>query len=253
MLSLDDNGSNIRAFKHLFPDGTGERFRDAIIHSFSFASGVVRTVQELAVKHQLELWDQAVSYRLGEILSLGYQFAEGVEIHLEKQESERIWRHGFSIVKTDSNQRTRQWVLPDGLIQRNGETIALEFDHGEAIGKWADRLLKAIRALAAEKINGVIYCYCFDGGAPISKLSSEDLTDEFIRLVDHCSFGKPIGVLTIFRDELQVDLPDLDSVLNFLDAVYIHNRNKSKESRKTAEEIAKALKQKLARSNTGST
>ncbi|MGB8214626.1 MAG: hypothetical protein WCE68_13795 [Anaerolineales bacterium] len=241
MVNLDSTGSNITSFSHLFSDGTGRKFRNAIASSFSFASGVVRVIQDSSVNHQLELWDQAVSYELGTTLKSESFLAEGVKTYLEKQESEEVWHYGFPILERDRNQKTRQWVLPDGLLKKNDQIITIEFDHGKVIGKWASQLLKAIRALAAMKIDGVIYCYCFDSESSIKKLSTDQLTVEFKALVDCNSFGKPIGIITIFSDELQVDLPNRNDVIDFLNSAYINNPSKAKESRKKAEDIAKTL------------
>ncbi|MFZ1043566.1 MAG: hypothetical protein WCA79_03625 [Anaerolineales bacterium] len=109
--------------------------------------------------------------------------ANGVKIYLEKQESEEVWHYGFPILEKDSNQKTRQWVLPDGLFKKGDQIITIEFDRGKVTGKRASQLLKAIRALAATKIDGIIYSYCFDGGSSIKKLSTDQLTAEFRALL----------------------------------------------------------------------
>ena len=244
MLDLDDKCSNIGSFVNLFSDGVGVTFREAIAYSFSFASGAVRTIQALSIRHQLELWDQAVSYKLGRILISDPILANGVDIHLEKQDSKIVWHYGFSILKTDRERKTRQWVLPDGLIRRANAAVAIEFDHGITVGKWANQLLKAIRVLASDKICGVIYCFCFERGSSINKLSIEEMTNEFRALVDCNGFKKPIGFITILPFELRADLPAKSEVIDFLEIAYLSNSNKAIESKRKAENIVKVLRRK---------
>ena len=167
--------------------------------------------------------------------------ADGVEIHLEKQESKKFGDNAFCILKTDSDHKTRQWVLPDGLIKSNNQIISIEFDHGITVGKWANQLLKAIRALASDNISGVIYCFCFDKGSSINKLSVEEMTDEFQALVSCNTFDKPVGVLTVFHHELQADPPSKSGVIDFLETTYIKNSGKAIGSKRKAEQIVRAL------------
>ena len=241
MLNLEDNGSNIHPFVHLFLDKSGVAFQDAIVRSFSFASETVHTVKKLPVGHPLELWDQATSYKLDGIIKSKSLLADGVEILLEKLNSEEVWHYGFSVLKTDRDRKTRQWVLPDGLIKTTHKPIAIEFDHGLEVGKWANQLLKAIRGLASDKIDGIIYCFCFDSESSVRRLSDGELTDEFQKLVDLHKFNKPIGIVTVFPNQLQSDQINSKEIIDFLDMAYLQNPKKSKESHMKAEQIIKAL------------
>jgi len=51
------------------------------------------------------MWDQATSYKLDEIVKSESLLADGVEILLEKINSEEVWHYGFSVLKSDSKSR----------------------------------------------------------------------------------------------------------------------------------------------------
>jgi len=243
MLNLEDNASNIRSFGYLFSDRTGRAFREAVTRSFSYASEVVRTIQELQISHKLELWDQAVSFKLGTINKSDALLADRVDMPLEKLDSKDVWKYGYSVLRRDGARKTRQWVLPDGLFITDKEIIAIEFDHGKTVGEWANKLWKAARGLASTKIDGLFFCYCFENGSHIDKLSGEEMTNEFLTLVDLARSNKPIGFITVFPHELKTSRENIDEIVDFFQSAY-SGRTMSAASKEITIQIQEALRKR---------
>ncbi|MCR4439603.1 MAG: hypothetical protein QHJ34_13765 [bacterium] len=238
------SGTDVNALAHLFADGKGEAFRFALGESFSFASELIRTTRRVKPNHALELWDQAVQYKLRLISRARDLFADGTSLHLEKQDSSIVWQFGFSI--TECRRRgKRLWTLPDGIIITPSQVIALEFDHGDSVGRWASQLLKAVRSLASDRINRLLYCFCMDKDLHSSGnlVDQQDaFTKEFLTLLDASLLGKSLGMITVFAMEWQsVNLIEIEEVSDFYKSVYITNEKASPKSRKIAHEVLHQL------------
>lgn len=246
MLIIDKSGSNTAPFKHLFVDGKGELFRFALCNSFSFASNLVQFARETSPNHKLDLWDQAVQYKLAKTARLERLFIDGVSLHLEKESNHEVWQYGISV--TESQRRgQRLWILPDGLIKTSEQVIALEFDHGDNLGKWASQLIKAVRSCASSHIAGVLYCFCLEKNLhPSGYLldPNDDFTGEFQSLLNANLSGKSLGIITIPPSEWQSP-PNKGEFVDFFESAYVFNKKMSLRSQKVAQQILTELRKEL--------
>lgn len=242
-MQINKTGTDIKIFEHIFRDGNGEAFRSALSESYSFASQIIQTAKKVKPYHGLELWDQAVQYKLEKINQSENLFIDGTDFLLEKQDSVKVWQYGYSITKS-RRKGQRFWTLPDGIIKIQQEVIALEFDHGKNIGRWANQLIKAVRLLASKYIDGVLYCFCMEKDLNSSgHLITEQypFTGEFLSLLQANIFEKKLGIITLFPidwcDKFSIEQVE---VFDFFRNTYIVKKTGSK-SRKTAQEILDLL------------
>ena len=236
---IDKSGSNITHFKHLFLDGNGKLFRIALCNSFSFASNVIQFAQKTLPEHKLELWDQAVGYKLIKIASSEKFFVDGAAIHLEKESTNVVWQYGISITKSQRPEQ-RLWTLPDGVIKTSNQVITLEFDHGNTIGKWANQLIKAVRSFASSQVDGVLYCFCLERDLNESGDlldPNDDYTIEFQSLLNANISGKKLGIITIPPKEWQKPLSNTNEIADFFKDTYILRNKKNKKSRDVAQQF----------------
>jgi hypothetical protein len=236
---IDKSGSNIIPFEHLFLDGNGKLFRIALCKSFSFASNVIQIAKKISPEHKLELWDQAVGYKLTKIAISEKFFIDGVSIRLEKETDNVVWQYGISVTKSHTPKQ-RLWTLPDGLIQTPNQVITIEFDHGNNIGKWANQLIKAVRSFASSQISGVLYCFCMEKDLNVSGDlldQGDDFTVEFKSLLNANTSGKKLGIITIPPIEWRKLPPKKNEIVDFFQDTYILNKKISKKSREVAQQL----------------
>jgi hypothetical protein len=184
----------------------------------------------------LEIWDQAVSFQLGNLAESSSLFIEGTKLYLEKDHSEIVWKCGYNVLESHPKDK-RLWVLPDGIIKIKDETIIIvEFDHGDTIGEWANQLLKALRILASGKVQGVLYCFCLE--KDIQNPENEKLTKEFQSLIVSLCGNKKLGIITL-RPSQSFDKKEAKG---FFEKVYLKNQNISPQSREEAEKLVEACR-----------
>ena len=242
-MKLSKTGTNIQAFEQIFRDGKGSIFRFALSESFSFASQVIRIANEARPKHGLELWDQAVQYKLAKLNQQQYPFIDNTTCILEKQDSTQVWQYGFTIT-TLSGKNQRLWTLPEGIIKTPREVIALEFDHGITIGRWANQLVKAVRSLASKQIDGALYCFCMEKNLNESGClftEQEPFSEEFLALLRANMFEKKLGIITLFPTEWRGEnLYERNDFIDFFESMYI-DKKAGLKSRLGAQEILSQL------------
>jgi hypothetical protein len=244
---IDKTGSDITPFQHFFVDGKGEFFRHALSYSFAFAFNTLQLALKISPNHKLDLWDQAVQYKLEKINNSRKLFVDGVKLYTEKKNSKEVWNYGISITKSQK-QGQRLWILPDALIKTSSQTIAIEFDHGPNLGKWANQLIKAARSLASNHISGVLYCFCLEKDLhPLGYLldSSDDFTEEFQQLLQASLSKKDLGIITIQPCEWQNLAYDKKEAVDFFESAYALNKKMSQKSRIVAEQILIELRKNL--------
>lgn len=243
-MEINKSGTDVSAFEGLFRDGTGEAFRSALTASFAFASVIIHCAKKVRPAHGLELWDQAVQYELARINQSGDLFVDGTSLYLEKTDSQRVWQYGFSITGT-RRRGQRLWTLPDGIIETPVARIAVEFDHGDTVGTWANQLIKAVRSCASGQITGVLYCFYMEKDPHSSGQllgEYETFSDEFGRLLDAHTFGKRLGMVTEFPSkEVGRRIGDRE-VFDFFESTYVANKKAGTKSRETAQEILSSLR-----------
>lgn len=227
-IEIDGKGSDISSVRHLFVDGTGAGFREILKATFSFAREVESRIKLADPKHGLEIWDTAAQHRLTELLDAANVFAAGSDLRLEKTSGGRyVWSKGIWVFEADRGRDRRPLFLPDGLIQSQNAIYAFELDHGIDVGKWATQLLKAVRANASSYIDGTVYAFWLNGESPFG---NSTLTKEFVRLLS--VEGKPLGVVTICRDDLDgTTPPSAHEVASFLRRVYARSQSRDKALR----------------------
>jgi len=191
----------------------------------------------------LELWDQAVQYKLAKSIQQEYPFIDNTTCTLEKQNSVYVWKYGFSITSA-SRTGQRLWTLPDGILKTSNEVISLELDHGDTTGRWANQLIKATRSLASKYIDGVLYCFCMEKNINDSGyLFAEDehLTDEFLSLLQVNRFDKKLGIFTLLPREWRGKSSFArKEIIDFFESTYIKKKAGPK-SKLDAQEILNRL------------
>lgn len=242
-MNINRTGTNLQPVEHIFCDGSGEKFRTALSASFLFASTIAQIANEKRPNHGLELWDQAIQYWLAKANQEVNLFSDDASFILEKQNNIEVWQYGVSI--TISSAKQRLWTLPDGIIKTPREIIALEFDHGENIGRWANQLTKAVRSLASKQINGVLYCFCMEKDlSPSGHLFTEqnNFSDEFLLLLQASIFEKKLGMITLFPKEWCIESTnEREEIIDFFESTYIE-KNVGTKSKSVAREILVQLK-----------
>ena len=194
--------------------------------------------KKIAHEHKLDLWDQAVQFKLAKINQSEKLFIDGVRLYLEKDDSKEVYKYGISITQLQK-QGQRLWILPDVIIKTSNQVIiAVEIDHGKNFGKGANQLIKAVRSLASNQIKGVLYCFCLEKDLnPSGYLldSNDDFTEDFLSLLNASLSEKDLGVITIQPREWQTLVYDKKEVFDFFERAYTSKNKVNQKSRKTAE------------------
>jgi hypothetical protein len=241
-MKMDKTGSNLTPFMNLFADGKGDNFKIALSRSFSFASYVVNLAKNTMPAHKLDLWDQAVQYELAKIGQSEKLFVDGTKLFLEKYDNKEVWQHGLSITNPP-RPGERLWVLPDAIIKTPDQVISIELDHGAQLGRWAQQLLKAVRILASDRVDGVLYCFYWEKGlSPSESLLGKnfDFSEEFHSLINALLFNKKLGLITLGLDNTGFSFERTDAV-DFFEETYVTNPKMSLKSRQVAQNILESL------------
>lgn len=194
-LELGHNGTDIHFFAELFADGTGSHFFAAAARSFLSAE---REMKASTTKE--EIWDRVAQNDLAARCDAEKILIPDAELLLEKGHGGKVvWNYGVRVYR---GQKGRGWTLPDGLIRRGTEVYALEFDHGNTVGRWARQLVKAMRLAASPSIDGVLFCY-WTPKDHRQWFTDIEFTPEFKAVVEAGIGQKRVGILTIGAPDVQ--------------------------------------------------
>ena len=241
-MKIDRTGSNLTPFMSLFADGKGDNFKIALSRSFSFASYIAILAKNTMPAHKLDLWDQAVQYQLAKIGQSEKLFVDGTILLLEKYDSKEVWQHGLSITNPPRLGQ-RLWVLSDAIIKTPTQAIAIELDHGSQLGRWAQQLLKAVRILASDRVDGVLYCFYWEKDlSPSESLlgTNFDFSEEFLSLINALLFNKKLGLITLGLNNTSFSFERAVAV-KFFEETYVTNPKMSLKSRQVAQKILENL------------
>lgn len=236
-LNLDETGSDLTTFQNLFADGDPQPFAAAIERAFAFAVAVQKVVLDVESRPGIELWDQAVQYALAKTSPSDFGLHRDGQLVLEKSgNAHEVWRYGFGVTKAGHG---RPWVLPDGLLRSGSKRIAVEFDHGSNVGRWATQLLKAVRSTHATRVDAVLYCFLYErvgGGNPFKEI---EFSDEFKSLLSATAV-KPVGVLTVHKATVPQAEPSSKAIA-LLEDVYCAGGGMSQKSIVQAQRLVEKI------------